>query len=275
MLLDMANESHPTVASGLEVLDKGSATTTHPTPLLFIHGAWHAAWCWEYFLDFFAEKGYHAFAVSLRGHGGSASSKKLRGCSLADFLDDVKSAAATLPARPVVIGHSLGGLIVQKYLESNAAPAGVLMASAPPQGSRRFTMQVMRRYPWFTARSLVTGDAAYGFTTPVVARELFFSARTPECDVVRHAARLGNESHRVSLDALFLNLPKPQRVTTPLLVLGAEHDGCITRAEVNATAAAYGTVAEFFAGMGHDMMIEPGWEEVAARIESWLTERGL
>jgi alpha-beta hydrolase superfamily lysophospholipase len=71
-----------------------------------------------------------------------------------------------------------------------------------------------------------------------------------------------------------LNRPKPDRVTTRLLVLGAEQDACITRAEVDATARAYGTDAEFF-DMGHDMMLEPGWAAVAERICAWLGERGL
>ena len=47
----------------LEVIDKGCVSESHPVPLLFIHGAWHAAWCWdEHFLSFFADKGYRAVA---------------------------------------------------------------------------------------------------------------------------------------------------------------------------------------------------------------------
>jgi hypothetical protein len=71
-----------------------------------------------------------------------------------------------------------------------------------------------------------------------------------------------------------LNRPKPDRVTTRLLVLGAEHDACFTRAEVHDTARAYRSDAEFF-DMGHDMMLEPGWAAVAERICAWLGERGL
>ena len=90
----------------------------HPVPLLFVHGAWHAAWCWdEYFLNFFADKGYRALALSFRGHGGSSTDKPLRACSVADYVEDISVVADSLPAPPVVIGHSMGGLIVQKYLE--------------------------------------------------------------------------------------------------------------------------------------------------------------
>src|SRR5574340_123070 len=105
--------------SMLEVIDKGACSESHPIPLLFVHGSWHAAWCWdEHFLDYFADRGYRALAVSLRGHGGSDSPKPLRRCSIADYVDDVAAVADSLPVRPVVIGHSMGGFITQKYLES-------------------------------------------------------------------------------------------------------------------------------------------------------------
>ncbi len=85
----------------LEMIDKGSATESHPVPLLFVHGATAAAWYWEEnFLDFFADNGYRAVALNLRGHGGSPASKPLNKCTIADYVDDVRSVAATLPATP-------------------------------------------------------------------------------------------------------------------------------------------------------------------------------
>ena len=91
----------------------------------------------------------------------------------------------------------------------------------------------------------------------------------------RYAARLQDESARVGRDQLLLSLPKPKRVRTPLLVLGAADDGCFSPTEVRATARAYGTEAEIFADMGHDMMLEPGWTAVAERIDTWLGSHGL
>jgi hypothetical protein len=49
----------------------------------------------------------------------------------------------------------------------------------------------------------------------------------------------------------------------------------VTNDEVTATGRTYGTEAEFFPGMGHNMMVEPGWQAVAERIDGWLTDRGL
>jgi pimeloyl-ACP methyl ester carboxylesterase len=68
----------------LEVIDKGSGSKAHPVPLLFVHGGWHSAACWNNFLDFFAGAGYRAVALSLRGHGASPTYKRFHTCSIVD-----------------------------------------------------------------------------------------------------------------------------------------------------------------------------------------------
>jgi len=144
----------------LEVIDRGAASESHPVPLLFVHGAWHAAWCWdEHFLGYFADHGYRALAVSLRGHGGSPTDKRLRDLSFADFVTDVTAAADALPTRPVIVGHSMGGVLVQRYLELRDAPAGVLMASMPPQGYLRSGLRWIKRHPWHFAKLTASGSA--------------------------------------------------------------------------------------------------------------------
>jgi pimeloyl-ACP methyl ester carboxylesterase len=261
----------------LEVIDKGSASESHPVPLLLVHGGWHGAWCWdEHFLDFFVDKGYRAVALSLRNHGNSPAVKRMWACSLANFVDDVVSVADKLPSPPVVVGHSVGGLIVQKYLEFHQAPAGVLLASLSSRGAGGFFAREAKRHPLSFVRSLITRKSLHGLKTPERVREHFYSAGLPESEVVRYTAALGEEyGGRLTLDLLVLNLPKPERVTTPLLVLGAELDACVTEAETQTTARAYGTEAQIFPNMGHNMMLEPGWQAVAERIDGWLVARGL
>jgi pimeloyl-ACP methyl ester carboxylesterase len=169
----------------------------------------------------------------------------------------------------------MGGGIVQKYLESHEAPAGVLVASWPSRGVVGFFMRYMKQHPWRFATALITGKASAMFNIPEAVREKFFSAQTPESTVAHCAARIQNESRRVTLDALFLHLPRPKRVTAPVLVLGAEFDDCFTTDEVRETARAYRTEAEIFPDMGHDMMLESGWAAVAERIHVWLGTRDL
>jgi len=259
----------------LEVIDKGSSNAG--PPFLFIHGAWHGAWCWdEHFLDFFAANGFHAVALSLRGHGNSPTEKRLHRCSIADYLDDVNCVAESMQAAPVVIGHSLGGLIVQKYLETQAAPAGVLLASAPPKGLGAATVRLSRRFPAATFKSALRGDTMTLLNTPERSRESMFSPATPEHLVTEYTRRFQQESRRALLfDAILWKLPKPELVTAPMLVLGAENDGSFTTAEVLATARAYDAECEVFSNMGHDMMLEPGWKLVAERIATWLRTRPL
>ena len=93
----------------LEVIDKGSVSEAHPVPLLFVHGAWHAAWCWdENFLGYFADKGYRAVALSFRGHGESPSDKPLRICSVADYVDG-RSLGCRSSAQPAGDHRALDG----------------------------------------------------------------------------------------------------------------------------------------------------------------------
>jgi pimeloyl-ACP methyl ester carboxylesterase len=259
----------------VEVIDKGRNTDAHPVPLLFVHGAWHGAWCWDaHFLDHFADRGYRAIAVNLRAHGGRSSSKALHRHSIADYLDDVTGAADALPTPPVMIGHSLGGFLVQKYLETRDVPAGVLVASAPPTGVVPFLGRWIKQHPLLFAPAFATMNTTRLLSTPGLIREKFFSVHTSEADIARFGPQLQNESMGI-IPGMVARLPKPDRVSTPLLVLGAELDDCFTQREVHATAEAYRTQPKMFLGMGHDMMLEPGWEQVADYIDDWLVTRGL
>lgn len=66
--------------------------------------------------------------------------------------------------------------------------------------------------------------------------------------------------------------PRPRQVRVPVLVIGAEHDGFFTAGEMRRTAAAYGTQAEIVPGIGHNLMLDQGWPQVADRIDTWVRE---
>jgi pimeloyl-ACP methyl ester carboxylesterase len=259
----------------LEVIDKGSATKSHPVPLLFVHGACSTAGVWDdHFLGFFADKAYRAVALSLRGHGASSLSKPLKSCSIADYVDDVQAVVATLGGPPVVIGHSMGCWVVLRYLEKQGAPAGVLMAPGTPQGLRRWALGALRRHPWIVLRTNTFGNPADLLRTPALAREFLFSARTPDSIVSSCVDRLQPESTRAARETVN-RLPDARRVTAPILVLGAEDDRSRIRGDASAVAAIYRAEVEIFPDMGHVMMLEPGWQAVAERIDDWLTSQRL
>jgi pimeloyl-ACP methyl ester carboxylesterase len=258
----------------LEIIERTPKLQTHSTPLLFVHGMWHGAWCWdEAFLPFFAEHGYRAVALSLRGHAGSEG--KIFGSRIADYVRDVEQVAGRLGAEPVVIGHSMGGFITQKYLETHNAPAGVTLASNPHYGLWPGFGRVLVHNPLIVLKTI-----AQLRLYPVVektkdARWALFSKDMPEEQLLKYHAKMNDESFLAFVDLLGLNLAHPKRVKSPMLVLGAEKDTVIAPGDVHATARAYGVKAEIFPGMAHDMMLEAGWRSVAERILDWLKERGL
>jgi len=178
--------------------------------------------------------------------------------------------AATISGRTESGTGCLGGLVVQKYLERNAAPAAVLMASIPPGGTMGLTARLIARHPLAFAKANLLLSLRPFVGTAALVRELFFTADTPQETVDACLARLQDESYPAYLDTMLLALPRPRRVAAPVLVLGAGEDGVFTIDEVRRTARAYRSEAEIFPRMGHDMMLDVGWQQVADRIDAWV-----
>ena len=258
-----------TKVNNLEVVKQNSTNDPKPTPILFIHGAWHGAWCWENFQPYFAEQGFSSFALSLRGHAGSGDHDKLRWSSIKNYVADVDSVIDQMETKPILIGHSMGGFVLQKYLENNDFPAAVLLASVPPKGVFNFVLKVMKTHPLIYLKAVTSMNLYHLVGSENLANEFFFSDNFPGDKLSAYFQKLGGESFRVMFDLMFLDLPSPKKVKTPMLVLGAEKDQIFTKNEVEDTASAYHTKAEFF-DMAHDVMLEDGWQAVADRIINWL-----
>jgi pimeloyl-ACP methyl ester carboxylesterase len=237
--------------------------------ILFVHGAGHAGWCWrEHFTGWFEERGHTVAAPDLPHHGEHERGG-LRFASIGSYVDAVSRAAADLNPPLVLVGHSIGGFVVQKYLERAPAELGVLLASIPPTGAAAMGMRLAARHPLSFLRTLVTLNAA---ETPEMARELFFTPETPADIVDACHRRLQKESFRALLD-MMIAVPRPARVTTPVVVIGAEADTTlVTAAEIAATARAYGTAPRIVPG-GHDMMLDTAWEQAAMTVEAAISER--
>jgi pimeloyl-ACP methyl ester carboxylesterase len=258
----------------LHVVSVSPPHKRHPQPILFVHGAFHGAWVWEeQFLPYFADHGYEVHALDWRGHGRSPGYEHLAQNRLSDYIEDVMQVATSLPTVPILVGHSMGGFVVQKCLERLRAPAAVLLASAPPGGTRSTTLQTALRHPGQLLKSLVTGRVDL-YNSEEWAVKAFFSPTIDQARLVRYVARLQEESLRAFLEMARLPV-QTERVQSPVLVLGAGNDFFIDAHELAATAKAYGTEPEVFPGMAHDLMLEEGWQQVADRIMSWLTEKGL
>src|SRR5262249_2639560 len=144
----------------------------------------------------------------------------------------------------------------------------------PPQGVLGTALRVWRRRPSMTMESWNDPTLLKFLATPALAREYLFCADTPEAVVESCRQRAGAESIRATMIDPTVRRVKTRRVTTPILVLGAVYDGFVSTRAVRATARAYNTEPVFF-DMGHNMMLEPGWTDVAGRIHAWLQGRDL
>ena len=257
----------------LEIISREPLQRIHKAPLLFVHGTGHAAWCWDQnFLPFFADLGFSAHAVSLRGHGKSDGREKLKWTSIADYVDDVHNAASSLDQPPVLLGHSLGALVALKYLENYSAPAAVLIAPSPSEGMLWSGLRLQFQNPWIFAKIAARQDYAVMFSTPELAKKFLFSAEMPLDEVATHSTRFGSESYRAALELIF-NLPVPSRVKAPLLVIGAENDALIARSKIEKTAQAFEADLKIFPNMAHDIMLEHGWRDAALYIAEWLRNK--
>lgn len=122
----------------LQVIIQEPSGNARPTPILFVHGMWHGAWCWsEHFLPYFTQHGYSSHAVSLRGHGDSEGCDRLRWTHLADYVSDVAQVAEGLE-RPLD-GRDGRPEISGVPSSTGRGPVGV----RPPKGLIPATLRVL------------------------------------------------------------------------------------------------------------------------------------
>jgi len=243
----------------LEVLEGPPGDPDRP-PLLFVHGLGHGAWCWEHWMPAAAEAGYPVYAVSLRGHGGSSG--RLRTALLGQYVDDVVRTAASLPGPAVLVGHSMGGLVVQQALARYAAVAAVLVSPVPAHPALASLRTIARQHP-LDALGIVVGRSL-----PLRAEYLF--GELPPEDGRRHADRCGSESGVVQYQLLLHRPARPPLGGAPVLVLGTPDDRLVPIRGIRATARRYDADLVEFPGMGHDLMLDARWREPLDTMLRWL-----
>jgi pimeloyl-ACP methyl ester carboxylesterase len=249
----------------LEVLSRLPEYDEGLPPLLFVHGLGHGAWCWdEHWMPAAAAAGFPAYAVSLRGHAGSGGRERLRWSRLGDYADDVVRAVATLPRSPVLVGHSMGGLVVQQVLARYPARAGVLVAPVPAEPAVGAAMRIAGQHPGDLARMLT------GRSLPMRPEYLFHGLDAATAASL--AGRCGPESALAQHQLLLHRPPGPPKNGAPVLVLAAPEDRLVPMGGIRRTARRYGTAVVEFPGMGHDLMLDAGWRRPLETLLDWVRQ---
>jgi non-heme chloroperoxidase len=250
----------------LEVLERSSQASDSAVPILFVHGILSGAWIWDvHFMSWFAERGFHCYALSLRGHGNSPAGKPLDQLALHDFVADVRQTVLRIKQatgrEPILVGHSMGGMVVQRYLSEYQAPAAVLMCSVPPQGM----MPLSISSTWTNPLLAMQMAKVYSFPQASdlhLARDILFYHPVAEADLQQWFSTPQRESMRLLWD-LNVALPIVNRVLkTPLSVVGARHDRLVPSGIVQWTASTYRCSLDWV-NAGHAVMLEQNWEETA------------
>lgn len=260
----------------LELLDRQPARGAKKRPpLLFIHGSFASAWLWdEHFLGFFAEAGYPSYALSLRGHGNSDGREDLAHASLADYAADVALAARRIGTAPILIGHSMGGAVAMKALETQEASGLVLMNSVSPHGLLSSAAYLAWQRPWLYQQVFLLQTLGPGAASKSALKDLLFAQPLSEEREARFLAGMQMESRRVVLDLMGFGLPSFRHDRAfPVMVMGAEHDVMVPRSDVETTARRFGAEPIIVPGLGHAMMLERDWHLAAEALQAWLEGR--
>ena len=239
-----------------------------PPPVVMVHGAFCGGWVFESFRAPFAAAGHETHCLDLRDDGSIA------GVSMSDYADRVASFAAALDAPPILIGHSLGGLVCLLAAAKTRIEGLILLAPSAPWGVVSSTME-----------EAVSAVALYAlgpyWALPIEPEyetfKRFTVDRLPSAERRALFKRMGPESGRALfetlnwwLDPFMTTSARPERIGAPILAVSGSRDAVHPPATVGETARRIGAEHVVMDGMSHWLPAEPGWNAVADRCLAWL-----
>lgn len=227
-------------------------------PVLMVHGAFHGWWAYALWLPWFAGLGVRSFALSVRNHEGSRSldADEYRQTGMEHYVEDIGTVLDWLDEPAVLIGHSLGGLMVQKAAENRNCAGVVCVGSASPAGvgpTRDFTWD--EDAPLMFDRDRMRGSMFADIDD--AAFDAIYARLVPE------STRALNQSGLAGVDV------NPAKISAPMLFIGTEHDG-IGLHPAERLAAFYDAEHLTVPGTSHDVLLEPSGLRVAGHIAGWL-----
>ena len=202
------------------------------------------------------------------GHDKFGKIKGINKFSIGDYVTALENEVQKLNSSPIIIGHSMGGLIVQKFLEKNACKKAVLIASVPPYGVIKTTLRFLRKPHAYPA---LLGLNLYGLVNSLdKSRDAFFSKELPSEELTEYTNKLCSESYLAFLNMLLPRIKVNHHLKIPMLVIGGKEDTIFLENEVKDTAKKYNAELKMFDNIAHDMMLDINHEKVSKEIISWI-----
>jgi pimeloyl-ACP methyl ester carboxylesterase len=245
--------------------------------IVMVHGANEGGWCFAKFKGVFEGLGFTCHAPDLIGHGGDATAAKTRlvGVGMGDYLAQLRTLLKNFDAPPVLLGHSMGGILVQQLAAEGLAKALILVAPAPRSGilpatgsEKQLDRDMMSLGAFWNTVINPDFDLAKVLTlncVPEAEQRIVFDKFGPESGLAffQMFFWMFDKTNATAVDT--------KRVRCPVLCLVGKDDKMVSPASARATASAYpGSTFWQLDDHGHMLVLEPGAEDIARRIASWI-----
>lgn len=244
-------------------------------PIVMVHGAFCGGWAFEAFREPFEAAGHTVLTPDLRGHGDDDRPGAVAGVSMTDYARDIADLCAGLPEPPILIGHSLGGLVCQLAAKRAPLKSLILLAPSPPWGVAGSSMEEA-----VTAFGLMMGAAfTHSISPDRTLMRTYSLDRMPSAAREATVQRLRPESGRALWEALnwWLDPFMTTSVGTgdigiPCLVMVGQRDVVHPPMTARQTAQRLGADYIEMSSMSHWLLGETGWQDVATQAWDWLEQ---
>lgn len=249
-----------------------SPKRTQQINLLFVHGAFTHSTYWTFnFIPYFQARGFDCFALDLSGHGASEGRDCLDTFGIDDFAQDVANALNQIQQPVVLLGHSMGALVCQRYLEHGHALAAVFMSPVPITGTSGSAAMLAARFPnYFQAMEETVSGIISDQNNDLLA-QIYFTPNTRVDDILQFLPTVTRESHQAVMEmALLAARPPIRRNRIPALVVGGELDTVFPPSQLFFTALPWQAEIVRVPAAGHVLPLDNNWQFAAEAIWCWL-----
>ena len=252
--------------------------------IVMIHGMWGSSWYWENYKSFFEKKGYRCITPVLRYHDMDPDAQpnpELGKISLLDYANDLEKEINKLDEKPIIMGHSMGGLLAQILGSRGNAKALVLLTPASPRGILALKPSVIKSFFgvmtkwgfWRRPNRISFKAAVYSMMHLLDEKE----QKSAYKNYVYESGRAASEIGFWLFDRKKASKVDESKVTCPVLVISGAEDRITPASVVKNVAKKYKNVSTYkeFVNNAHWVIGEPGWQEIADYVSDWLDQKLL